>query len=296
MSTSNRAPHQIAPPPSFESIRQSLIDNGVAFIPGYLDAARAAALREDVRKLAYREHEQQLKDGESRLGRFALDEVAGLGCSSALTEITGDPFLRRIREDFFAPYAPDLHKVYCHHDVKRMSYNTSWHFDRGLSLKYFFYLNDVTTANGAFCYDLGSHRANAVKQHLWWQAKMPILNYVPDREVVAPQAMEGPAGSLIIFDTSGFHRAGEIRDGTERWVIRFHVRAGKRADGADQARNPYARRNWDYRSACWSERKEEQAAPWQPKATTPRVRDEDEEGVRAGSLRTRLKRIYRALR
>jgi hypothetical protein len=290
-----RTPHRLAAPADFASVRQSLIDNGTAFIPGYLDPARAAALREDVRKLAYREHEQQLRDGESRLGRFTVDEVRKLGCSGALIEITEDAFLRRVREDFFAPHAPDLHKIYCHHDVKRMSYNTSWHFDRGLSLKYFFYLNDVSAANGAFRYDLGSHRANAVKQHLWWQAKMPILNYVPDGEVIAPQSMEGPAGSLIIFDTSGYHRAGDISDGTERWVIRFHVRAGRRIDGAEPARNPYARRNWSYRSACWTERKEEQAAPWQPRAVQ-RARDDDEEGVRAPTLKTRLKRIYRALR
>ena len=58
------------------------------------------------------------------------------------------PPLKLLADDFFNPYKPNYHKVYCHHDVDKMSYNISWHFDRGLSLKFFFYLNDVGRETG----------------------------------------------------------------------------------------------------------------------------------------------------
>jgi hypothetical protein len=81
--------------------------------------------------------------------------------------------------------------------------------------------------------------------------------------------MEGPQGSLIVFDASGYHQAGTITNGGERWVARFHVSSGPRNDGVAAAANPYARRNWDYRSGIYSTRENEAAAPWEPLPEKP---------------------------
>ena len=254
-----------------DDVKASLKANGVCMIRGYLTDDKVVKLKESIKTLAYREHKNQLVEAQSHLGRYTVDEVNELGLPE-VAEVLDDSLLKGIAEDFFKPYAPDYHKIYCHHDAENMDFNNAWHFDRGLTLKFFFYLNDVTADNGAFCYDLGSHRANSTKQHLWWETGLPMLNYVPEEEVLQPVSMEGPAGTLIFFDVAGYHQAGQISDGGERWVMRYHVRAGKRLDGAVPSTNPYGRRNWDYRSGCFTTRDNEKSAPWgAPDA--PRLRD-----------------------
>lgn len=249
--------------PDFAEIKQSLISNGVALIRSFLPEDHVEALRKDVSDLAYRKHKHQLQSGDSALGRYSIQELKELEKFSTL-KFAEDDFLKNLSDDFFYPYNSNFHKLYCHHDVGAMEFNNAWHFDRGLTLKFFLYLNDVGKENGAFWYDLGSHRQNAVKQHLCWEANMPILNYVPEDEVTCPIPMEGPSGTLIIFDASGYHQAGEITNGGDRWVARFHVAAGKRADGETEHRNPYARRNWQYRSGVYTTRENEKSAPWEP--------------------------------
>lgn len=256
-------PYSFLKTATFDEIKKSLIQNGVAYVTEYLDPEQISRLRNEASVLIGTEHPHRLVDGECRLARFKTNELENFNCDEIMDR-GKDEFLINLADNFYKPYTPDFHKVYCHHDVNRMSYNSAWHFDRGLSLKYFFYLNDVTVGNGAFMYDLGSHRSNLVKQHLWWQANMPILNYVPENEVLSPISIEGSAGTLIIFDNSGYHRAGTITNGGERWVVRFHVRAGKHINGNEVEKNPYARRNWEYRSACYSEREDEAKAPWSP--------------------------------
>lgn len=253
--------HRLDPGAPFEAIKTTLKANGICVLPNFLSSKKVVSLKDAVAELAYAEHTNQLSQGKSRLGRFSMDEIRANG-RNEVADLICDDFYQNIANDFFSPYLPDFHKVYCHHDVDTMDFNNAWHFDRGLTLKFFFYLNDVTADNGAFCYDLGSHRHNAVKQHLWWEAKTPILNYVPEEEVKDPSVIDGPAGTLIIFDVSGFHQAGKIKIGRDRWILRYHVRAGKHSSNEPRHVNPYARRNWDYRSGCYSERTEDQLMPW----------------------------------
>jgi hypothetical protein len=265
--------------PTAQELRASLKANGVCMVRNYLGPQEVAGLKDAVKQLAYAEHRAQLKEGESHLGRYSLKDVAGQGITS-VGKIIADGAIRELADDFFAPYQAEFRKIYCHHDVKHMEFNNAWHFDRGLTLKFFFYLNDVKKENGAFWYDPGSHLSNGVKQYLWWQAGTPILNYVPASEVRTPMPMEGPAGTLIIFDAAGYHQAGSITDGGERWVIRYHVHSGPRLDAGVPATNPYGRRNWDYRSQCFSEREDERDDPWglTINGSAKRGNGEDEDG------------------
>ena len=148
-----------------DDVKASLKANGVCMIRGYLTDDNVVKLKEAIKTLAYREHKNQLVEAQSHLGRYTVDEVNELGLPE-VAEVLDDSLLKGIAEDFFKPYSPDYHKIYCHHDAENMDFNNAWHFDRGLTLKFFFYLNDVTADNGAFCYDLGSHRANSTKTAL----------------------------------------------------------------------------------------------------------------------------------
>lgn len=98
------------------------------------------------------------------------------------------------------------------------------HFDVKPSFKFFLYLNDVSKENGAFTVVPGSHKKTQAirdkygsdisyeKRHL---SRIKDVN--PEDEV----AVEAPAGSLIIFTSELYHRAGVVTKG-ERRVMRGH--------------------------------------------------------------------------
>lgn len=106
-----------------------------------------------------------------------------------------------------------------------------WHRDpEDLRLiKVFIYLNDIGTENGPFCYIQRSHPfssgAGKVPLH---EDKKRIL----DDEMIAAFPKEfwvectGPANTMIIADTVGFHRGGRVKNGT-RLLITFTYTSGK---------------------------------------------------------------------
>ena len=102
------------------------------------------------------------------------------------------------------------------------------HFDVKKTLKFFLYLNDVTTTNGAFsCVPKSNKESEKIRQiygdeisyenrHLTRK-----LDYTDDQVI----PIEGEAGDLIIFNTDVWHRAGIVKEG-ERRVMRGHTQPG----------------------------------------------------------------------
>jgi hypothetical protein len=97
------------------------------------------------------------------------------------------------------------------------------HFDTLRALKFMIYLMDTDERNGAFCYAPRTHFKNSDfrKQQLRFGGSPPSLPCVlaDDAEKFA-EPIIGPAGTLIIFDTEGFHRASNMAEGTERRILR----------------------------------------------------------------------------
>jgi hypothetical protein len=96
------------------------------------------------------------------------------------------------------------------------------HFDIQRSLKFFIYLTDTTTANGAFSCVPGSHKISS-DLRLRHGKNLNYENRELSRQLPVKEedaiSIEGSAGSLIIFDTDVFHRAGIVTEG-ERRVMR----------------------------------------------------------------------------
>lgn len=96
------------------------------------------------------------------------------------------------------------------------------HFDVKRSLKFFIYLNNTSIENGAFYCVPGSHK-NSLKTRQKNSGKITYanrsitrdLNYDPSELI----PIEGPPGTLIVFDTDVFHKAGIVQTG-ERRVLR----------------------------------------------------------------------------
>lgn len=100
-----------------------------------------------------------------------------------------------------------------------------WHFDRMQSLKFYINLVDVDETNGAFEFDLGSHREGHFRANYYILSGLKvgeIPNDIPENELHNPTVISVNAGDLVIFDADGFHRGGVVSSGNERRVVRGH--------------------------------------------------------------------------
>jgi ectoine hydroxylase-related dioxygenase (phytanoyl-CoA dioxygenase family) len=96
--------------------------------------------------------------------------------------------------------------------------------DKIRTLKFFIYLTDTTEENGAMGAVPGSqvancaHRLECLKSDPDYRA---VTNVMSDAKTVP---VEGPAGTLFIFDSDITHSAGHVRPGKERRILRGHTR------------------------------------------------------------------------
>lgn len=101
------------------------------------------------------------------------------------------------------------------------------HYDVVNTLKFFLYLSDTKTSNGAFSCVPGSHiltREYRVKHGIKLNYENRYLTRELDlKNFRKPITIEGQAGTLILFDTDTWHKAGKVSRG-ERRVMRGHTR------------------------------------------------------------------------
>lgn len=100
------------------------------------------------------------------------------------------------------------------------------HFDVLKTFKFFLYLNDVTVENGAFSCVPGSHKhteklREELGDEISYEKRELTRDHPFSEEEVVP--IEGEAGTLIVFTTEVWHRAGKVSRG-ERRVMRGHTR------------------------------------------------------------------------
>jgi hypothetical protein len=136
-----------------------------------------------------------------------------------------DGLLSRIARGYYAPHAFTLNRqVYVTHDQDVMNYSSQWHLDPSRSLKFFIYVTDTSKENGAFMYAPGSHREGFFRIMYYRSRGLDAFpQAIPEDELPTKAlSVESGAGSLLVFEAAGFHRAGELRPGLERLVIRGH--------------------------------------------------------------------------
>lgn len=111
-------------------------------------------------------------------------------------------------------------------EVGTKSYANDLHVDVVHQLKFYLYLTDTDRKNGAFEYVPGSHKWTEEKR-LAHPEKFNFEDRQFTRNLPAsygdPIALEAPAGTLFIFDTDLFHRAGKMEQGNRK-IIRGHSR------------------------------------------------------------------------
>ena len=116
-------------------------------------------------------------------------------------------------------------QVFMTHELASDTDILPWHFDRQESLKFYVNLLPVTLDNGAFQYDVGSHREGHLIANNFILQGVPvgqIPNDIPEEFLRNPVVIEVDAGDLVVFDAAGYHKAGSVSLGNERMVIRGH--------------------------------------------------------------------------
>lgn len=216
-----------------------LLDTGLLILPEYHDSRLISAVSEQARKLG-----ERLKSGEGpelpNAVIYADDGIYRLrNIETHIPEIKAiinDTHLRQLVADYlhyplktsgnYLDYKPDIGK----HDDTTVPHMDQWKS----SIKIYTLLSDVTEENAPLIYWKGSHFDRE------WRRPMDCLNWagtgigsagicpphiLRDRTGIdGPENLEkavvtGKAGTVVLADTRGFHRASNLNAGYRLQIV-----------------------------------------------------------------------------
>ncbi|MEM1410951.1 MAG: phytanoyl-CoA dioxygenase family protein [Pseudomonadota bacterium] len=199
--------------------------DGVHFLPGLLSADTLLGLQQDW-KTAFGSTGPGVHPSRHPPGRMItldMQQLAPDACP-ALRALFGAQVFDAIARGLNPQWRGPGQRVSLTHEYEAVPI-TDLHFDAVRSLKFLVYLRDTDVANGAFGYLKGSHRENTSYRETYLSAGGHLLDLqnvseTPAFDDPAIEWLPGPAGSLIVFDTDGWHAAGCLAKGRERQVVR----------------------------------------------------------------------------
>lgn len=160
-------------------------------------------------------------------GMVARCRIKELGAEYSSTKnIFLSNFMKEISLQYFGTEIALNDDVFFTHEKESDVQILPWHFDRKQSLKFYINLLDVDERNGAFSYDIGSHREGHFRANYYLLSGVKageIPNDIPEEELHNPVTISVKAGDLVIFDPDGFHCGGIVSTGLERKVVRGHT-------------------------------------------------------------------------
>lgn len=209
---------------------------GTAVLPKWLDGRRLEGLR--------KEYEEVLTsdDGEPyyRIG-YAAGRAVSIdrlkipeGKHPFIQEVFQDPKMAAMAKRYVGHPCLLNYELYATHEYLGSGVVAPTHFDKLWTLKFMIYLEDVNPGDCPFGVIPGSapvarqrfrkiferHRLKALETSS--EAYYQMGNdQVPD-DLGPVVDIVAPAGTLIVFDTDTFHRAGVLAPGRQRKVLRGH--------------------------------------------------------------------------
>jgi Phytanoyl-CoA dioxygenase (PhyH) len=212
-----------------DSVIHQLVSYGITVVPNFIEAPVLEPLRTAFFKILESDYacvKQKFGHPTNPEGRQATIDP----CKAAsdgfpqFEEVFRSEFMDQVANTYFAPYRYDLNsQVLLVHLLPCPVPILPWHFDRIQTLKFWIYLKDTTTDDGAFEYCPGTHWEGHYRAGYHMLSGTPlkhIPNDVPSHRIQNPVAVEAKAGDLVIFDPDGFHRGGIVGPGRERCVLR----------------------------------------------------------------------------
>jgi ectoine hydroxylase-related dioxygenase (phytanoyl-CoA dioxygenase family) len=190
----------------------------------FLDSNTLSRVREEYEQL-FSQSITGVTLGDHPPGRMATIETGATdekGPNTILEIFLSNAF-RTVAERYMPKNSVFNDRILATHEF-RSGPTTDTHFDSVRTLKFFIYLLDTDEGNGAFRYAHGTHTSNSSYRHRFLQNGGHLLdlqNIPSAAEPINLVPICAPAGSLLIFDTDGFHAGGVIGDDSrERKVLR----------------------------------------------------------------------------
>ncbi|MEQ8625576.1 MAG: phytanoyl-CoA dioxygenase family protein [Vicingaceae bacterium] len=215
-----------------DEILTLLKDFGVVILPDFLDSDDLNNLKSEFELLLSSPDDASKKETPYSDGRAIRITKKKLSKDSypVTCKTFNSEFMESFKNSYLTVKSTLNEEIFVVKDVKGSKHIANdMHFDVIPTLKFFIYLTDTTAKNGAFTCVPKSHletkkiRESADKKISFKNREYTReLNY--KEEDVFP--IEGPAGTLIIFTSETFHKAGIVSEG-ERMVMRGHSRLPK---------------------------------------------------------------------
>jgi len=233
-----------------EAVMNLLTSHGVVVIPGYLSGEQLNGVRSECAKLAD-DQSAGIVERKYHPGRSQLVHRAAWNASNypAIENTIDAPFMRDIASRYFRRGAAFNYQFFLTRETKSGAPITGLHYDRLVTLKFFIYLLDTTTENGAFECVPGTHESVAATRAHYVKRGVRLLdlpNFELPSEIGAPIPIEGAAGTMLIFTTDVIHQGGIVTEGRNRWVLRAHTRP---LPLPEYQPRPWASRQWWRESA-----------------------------------------------
>lgn len=223
---------------ALEQVRQT----GIAILPGFWTSAQCREARQDFDKLLRTQEEEIWIDDKASDQRiFGMEDH-----SKAADDFLKDDNIRSVKHDYYQA-SPDLLEEFAMMNKVifqpgNLGSGGGWHRDalHEQQLKAILYLSDVTEENGAFQYLLNTHekssiyktiKENDIKYAQFRFEEKEIEDILLKHRGRYPlRTATGPAGTLILADTSGIHRGSPIQKGT-RYAITQYIYRSKKIGG-----------------------------------------------------------------
>jgi hypothetical protein len=209
---------------------------GTAVLPGWLDGRRLAGLRGEFEEvLSAGDDEAYYKIGypagrAASINRGKLPE----GRHPFIQEVFQDPKMAAMAHRYVGSPCLLNYELYVTHEYNGSGIVAPTHFDKLWTLKFMIYLEDVNPGDCPFGVIPGS--ADVARRRfrkIFEKHRLKMLEVSSDAyhqmgndqvpgEMGPVVDIVAPAGTLIVFDTDTFHRAGSLEPGRQRKVMRGH--------------------------------------------------------------------------
>jgi len=209
--------------------------HGLCILPEFVAGGTLDKLNEEFEQILSPDKKNGVDLIELNAGRGAVAHLYELGEAVPNTQaFFGTEWMQEASDTYWGAPARLNDNVYVMEEVPGTEHVAQdLHFDVLKTLKFFLYLNDVTAENGAFsCVPGSHHHTRKLREQLGDDIsyeKRCLTRDHPfgENDVVS---IEGKAGTLIVFTTEVWHRAGKVSRDTRR-VMRGHTRRGEAPPG-----------------------------------------------------------------
>lgn len=211
-------------------ILDKLEQYGIVIIDNYLDEKTTSNLLQEFEQILSTPDNAYTNKIDYSNGRGAkvFREKIKKPNYSTTSKVFGAHFMRTLTNEYLSKEAGLNTEIFVVNDVVGTKHHANdLHFDVQPTFKFFIYLTDTTAENGAFMCVPGSHKITQ-KIRAKYGDKISYENRHLTRDLPVEEAakaipIEGKAGTLIIFTTEAFHKAGTVSKG-ERKVMRGNCR------------------------------------------------------------------------